>query len=81
MPTRLELAEALRRAARPADALTHYRYVLERNPRMVEARYGYALALVGLKRYDEARQRLTADAKEFPERPEFAEALTKLRSR
>jgi hypothetical protein len=36
------------------------------------------MALVQLKRYDEARRRLTEGMVSYPERREFAEALAKL---
>jgi tetratricopeptide (TPR) repeat protein len=75
-----ELAEVLRRLGRAQEARAHYESALRISPDMVEARYGYALTLVLLKRYQEARNRLTEDAKRFPDRPEFAEALTHLPS-
>jgi TolA-binding protein len=48
------------------------------DPRAAEAQFGYAMALVQLKRYEEARQRLTEGAVSYPERREFAEALARL---
>jgi tetratricopeptide (TPR) repeat protein len=76
---RFHLAEALRHSRRAHEALSHYEHVLRIDPHMVEARFGYAMALVLLKRYPEARERLTEDAKRFPDRPEFAQALARLK--
>jgi tetratricopeptide (TPR) repeat protein len=76
---RFRLAEALRQSRRAQEALSHYEHVLRVDPHMVEARFGYAMALVLLKRYAEARERLTEDAKRYPDRPEFGQALEKLR--
>jgi tetratricopeptide (TPR) repeat protein len=75
---RFHLAEALRQNREAREALSQYEHVLRIDPDMVEARFGYALALVLLKRYPEARERLAQDAKRYPERPEFSEALARL---
>jgi Flp pilus assembly protein TadD len=73
------LAEALRQSPRAQEALPHYQRALAIDPQMVEARFGYAMTLVLLKRYEEARSRLADDAKRYPEHPEFAQALARLR--
>ena len=67
------------RAGRPEAALTQYAQVIAIDPRAAEAQFGYAMALVQLKRYEEARRRLTEGASLYPERREFAEALARLR--
>jgi hypothetical protein len=48
------------------------------DPRVAEARLGYAMALAGLKRYDEARVQLTEGRTLYPTRPEFADTLARL---
>jgi predicted Zn-dependent protease len=53
--------------------------VIKIDPRAAGARFGYAMALVRLKRYEEARARLTEGMKIHPDRPEFAQALERLR--
>ena len=75
---RLRLAEMLRRAGRPDAALAQYRQVLAIDPRVAEARFGYAMSLVQLNRYAEARDRLTEGMKLHPDRREFADALARL---
>jgi tetratricopeptide (TPR) repeat protein len=79
-PARLQLAEGLRRIGRPDTAVPQYVEVLKIEPQSGEAQFGYAMALVQMRRYDEARTRLTEGAKLHPERPEFAQALERLRS-
>jgi tetratricopeptide (TPR) repeat protein len=68
----------LQRLGRPDAALTQYAQVIAVDPRMAEARFGYAMALVQLRRYDEARQRLIEGAALYPDRREFSEALARL---
>jgi tetratricopeptide (TPR) repeat protein len=75
----LQLAEVLQRAGRPDASLPHYVQVMKIDPRAAAARFGYAMALVRLKRYEEARARLTEGMKIHPDRPEFAQALERLR--
>ena len=70
----------LQRVGRPDAALTQYAQVIAIDPRIAEARFGYAMALVQLRRYDEARQRLIEGAALYPDRKEFAEALSRLQS-
>ena len=50
------------------------------DPRAAEAKFGYAMALVQLKRYAEARRRLSEAAALHPERKEFTEALVRLQA-
>jgi tetratricopeptide (TPR) repeat protein len=77
---RLQLAELLQRTGRPDASLPHYAQVLASDPRAAAARFGYAMALVRLKRFAEARERLTEGMKLHPERPEFAQALERLKT-
>ena len=76
---RLQLAELLQRTGRPGASLPHYAQVIASDPRAAAARFGYAMALIRLKRFAEARERLTEGMKLHPERPEFAQALERLK--
>jgi tetratricopeptide (TPR) repeat protein len=79
---RLKLAEALRRNGPVEESLLHYELALKRSaapvPLAAEARFGYAMALVRLRRYQEARDRLIEGTKVYPDRPAFAHALVRL---
>lgn len=75
---RLSLANALRRSDRPAEALPHYAAVIGANPASSQASFGYAMGLVRLRRYQEARDRLTEGMKAFSDQPNFAHALARL---
>ena len=77
---RLQLAELLQRTGRPDAALPHYARVIASDPRAAAARFGYAMALIRLQRFGEARERLTEGVKLHPERPEFGQALERLRA-
>jgi tetratricopeptide (TPR) repeat protein len=78
---RLQLAELLQRTGRPDAALPHYARVIATDPRAAAAaRFGYAMALIRLQRFAEARERLSEGIKVHPERPEFAQALERLRT-
>ena len=70
---RLRLGDALRRTGRFAEALPHYRQV-QGEP----ARFGEAMALVRLGRYEEARQALAAAVERYPAEPSFPHALARL---
>ncbi|HKB13681.1 MAG TPA: tetratricopeptide repeat protein [Vicinamibacterales bacterium] len=75
---RVRLADVLRRSGRTADSLSHYVEAAALDPRMADAPLGYALALVDLRRYREARDRLQDDVQQYPDRPEFVHALVRL---
>ena len=75
---RLRLALSLRRAGDPAAAFEHYRAVLRMDPDVVEARFGAAMALVQLRRWREARDRLAAGMEAFPGASIFPHALARL---
>jgi tetratricopeptide (TPR) repeat protein len=74
----LQLAELLRHNGRPEAALPHYEQALTLDPRLAEALYGDAMALVRLRRYREARDRLADGVARHPDRPGFAVALARV---
>ena len=74
---RLWLAGVLRRTGRLDEALSHYAQVVTTDPR-VGGVFGYAATLVGLRRYQEARDRLAELVKVYPDQPMFAHALARL---
>ena len=75
---RVRLAVSLRRAGDPAAALEQYRTVLRMDPDVADARFGAAMALVQLRRYREARDRLDAGIEAFPGASIFPHALARL---
>jgi tetratricopeptide (TPR) repeat protein len=75
---RLGLADALRRSARLEPSLREYARVLEIDPGLLKARFGYAAALIRLRRFQEARDRLTEDMDRYPNEPAFAQAAARL---
>ena len=75
---RLRLAVSQRRAGDPAAALEQYRTVLRMDPDVADARFGAAMALVQLRRYREARDRLAAGFEAFPGASIFPHALARL---
>jgi tetratricopeptide (TPR) repeat protein len=78
LEARFSLANALRRTGRVEESLPHYADVLRINPAVSQASFGYAMGLVKLGRYGDARARLERDVKAFPEQPGFAHALARL---
>jgi tetratricopeptide (TPR) repeat protein len=75
---RLKLADALRRSGLAEESLPHYEHVIKIDPHRAEARFGYAMALVRLRRYQQARNHLTEGMTAFPNEPAFAQALARL---
>jgi tetratricopeptide (TPR) repeat protein len=75
---RLRLAESLRRAGRAKESLPHYERLMTMSPRVAEAVFGYAMALVQVRRYQEARDRLTEGMKNYPDQLVFAHGLARL---
>lgn len=75
---RLLLANALRRRGRLEDSLLEYERIITADPRRAEARFGYAIMLIRLKRYREARERLAEAMKVHPNQRVFAHALARL---
>ena len=78
LAARLQLANALRQRGRLEPALGQYAQLIERDPRIAEARLGHAITLVRLKRYQEARRQLADAVKQFPNRPDFVNALARV---
>lgn len=75
----MKLAEALRRGGRPDESLAHYEQALGLDPRApAAARFGYAMALVGVQRYPDARDRLAEGMKLHPDQLSFGRALVRL---
>ena len=72
------LGDALRRNGEPAAALKPYADAVAANPRAADARFGYAMALVRLRRYVEACDWLVESVRAQPDRPELAHALARL---
>jgi tetratricopeptide (TPR) repeat protein len=75
---RVRLADVLRRSGRAAESLPRYAEAAALDPRAADAPLGYALALVDLHRYGEARDRLREDMERYPDRPAFVHALVRL---
>jgi tetratricopeptide (TPR) repeat protein len=78
VPARLQLANMLRQRGKFALAQDQYATVIKSDPRLAEAQFGQAVALVGLKRYEEARDRLSEGLQLYPDRLEFPSALVRL---
>jgi tetratricopeptide (TPR) repeat protein len=75
---RLQLAHLLRRTGQSPAALPHYLRLIELDPRVVEARFGAAMALVDVGRFTDARDQLVEGSRMFPDRPGFALALGRI---
>jgi tetratricopeptide (TPR) repeat protein len=74
----IAVADVLRRSGRAGAALPHYRDALAINPRQTVARLGYAMALVQLHRYREARDWLDESVRLFGDRTDLKIALARL---
>ena len=75
---RVALARILGRNGRSDEALAQYATALEMEPLHAAAALGYAMNLVFVERYQEARDRLTEGMRAFPDDPGFAHALSRL---
>jgi len=75
---RLRLADVLRSSARTAAALSQYEQAAKLDPRLPDAPFGHAMALVDLRRYQEARDRLREGVSTFPDNLAFRHALIRL---
>jgi tetratricopeptide (TPR) repeat protein len=75
---RLQLARVLARNGSPQQGLAEYQRVLERDPALKEAVFGYDMTLVRLRRYREARDRLASAMKTYPGDKMFSYALARL---
>lgn len=78
LPARLQLANTLRARGRFQAALDHYAVVIDRDPRLEEARFGYAVTLMRLRRYADARRHLLEAVRLFPGQPGFVNALARI---
>jgi tetratricopeptide (TPR) repeat protein len=74
----MALGDTLRHSGRFDASLRPYADVVRINPRAAEARFGYAMALVRLRRYGEARDWLEESARVQPDRTEITHALARL---
>lgn len=74
----LSLADLLRGSGRLRESLSQYEQVIKLDPRVADGQFGYAIALVGLRRYQKARDRLTDGMKAYPDQPAFAHSLARL---
>jgi tetratricopeptide (TPR) repeat protein len=80
LEARLQLAQTYGRSGQLDTALAEYRRALAAEPRSADARFGCAMALIALRRYDDARTMLSEGARLHPDQPRFAEMLTKLQA-
>ena len=84
LEARLRLAAVLRRTGRLREALAQYEDVVNvareagGDPRVAEAPFGYAITLVRLRRYREARDMLAEALKTYPDQPVYTHALARL---
>jgi tetratricopeptide (TPR) repeat protein len=74
----LRLAAVLRRAGKPGEAVTHYEQILNAAPDNADARFGLAAALVDLRRYAAARDRLREAMTRYPDQQVYRHALARL---
>ena len=75
---RLRLAYNLRQAGDPEAALPHYEQVSRANPDLVEAAFGHAMALVVLRRWEDARASLEQALAAHPDDAGLAHARARL---
>jgi len=75
---RLQLAHTLRRAGQPEASLAHYAQIVKEDARVPEARFGYAAALIRLKRFGEARDYLAEAITLYPNELSFANAEARI---
>jgi tetratricopeptide (TPR) repeat protein len=74
----MALGDVLRGNGRVQASLAPYAEAVRINPRAADARFNYAMALVRLRRYNDARAWLEESAAAQPDRPELAHALARL---
>jgi tetratricopeptide (TPR) repeat protein len=75
---RLQLAHTLRRSGQPEASLAHYAQIVKEDARVPEARFGYAAALIRLRRFGEARDYLAAAITLYPNELAFANAEARI---
>jgi tetratricopeptide (TPR) repeat protein len=74
----MAVADVLRRSGQAEASLTHYRDAIAINPRQTVARLGYAMALVQMRRYQEARDWLEESVRLYGDRTDLKIALARL---
>jgi tetratricopeptide (TPR) repeat protein len=74
----MALGDTLRQSGRIEASLKPYADVVRINPRSAEARFAYAMALVRLRRYRDAKAWLEESARILPDRPELSHALARI---
>ncbi|HUK36758.1 MAG TPA: tetratricopeptide repeat protein [Vicinamibacterales bacterium] len=75
---RMLLANVLRRDGKYEASLPEYAQIVKQDARVPEARYGYAAALIRLRRYADARDYLVDAIKLYPNELVFANALARV---
>jgi tetratricopeptide (TPR) repeat protein len=75
---RLRLADVLRASGRLVPALAQYEQAAKLDPRTADAPFGCAITLIGLKQYQQARDRLMTGMKTYSDHRMFAHALVRL---
>lgn len=75
---RLQLAHVLRRNGQPEPSLPHYAAIVKADSRLTEARFGYAAALIALRRYADARDYLVEAMRTYPNELAFNNALARI---
>jgi tetratricopeptide (TPR) repeat protein len=78
LEAQMALGDVLRGSGRIEASLAHYAAAIRINPRAAEARFNYAMALVKLRRYGDARAWLEESVRAQGDRPELANALARL---
>jgi tetratricopeptide (TPR) repeat protein len=78
LDARLALAHAMRRSGQLGRALAEYERILKGDSSAVEARFGYAAALVRLNRYRDAVTWLTEAMTVYPNELAFARAAARV---
>ena len=74
----MAVADVLRRTGRGEASLSHYRDAIAINPRQTVARLGYAMALVQMRRYREARDWLDESVRLYGDRADLKIALARV---
>ena len=75
---RMLLAHVLRRSGQFEASLPEYDRIVKQDARLPEARFGYAAALIRLRRYAEARDYLVDAMRVYPNELAFANALARV---
>jgi tetratricopeptide (TPR) repeat protein len=78
LEAQMALGDALRAAGRVEASLEPYRAAVEANPRAGEARFGYAMALIRLQRWREARATHEESTRVLPDRIDLSHALARV---